>query len=104
MFSDPTRVSKGARTTRHSSWDRSGANHDFLDLQPGETVTLLDTEGPGKVTHFYWTTINASRNDSTSIVRRVASASVVLSASSASCSVGKSRMVKRMSCPISNKG
>jgi hypothetical protein len=24
-------------------------------------VTLLDEEGPGQVTHFYWTTINASR-------------------------------------------
>jgi len=61
MFSDLSRVLKGTRTFRCSSWDRSGANHDFLDLVPGERVTLLEAEGPGKVTHFYWTTINASR-------------------------------------------
>ena len=61
VFSDLSRVLKGTRTFRCSSWDRSGANHDFLDLVPGERVTLLEAEGPGKVTHSYWTTINASR-------------------------------------------
>jgi hypothetical protein len=61
MFDDLSRVARGTRTVRHSSWDRSGANHDFLDLEPGASVTLLEAEGPGKVTHFYWTTINASR-------------------------------------------
>ncbi|MFN2129977.1 MAG: glycoside hydrolase family 172 protein [Anaerolineae bacterium] len=61
MFDDLYRVSCGTRTYRRSSWDRSGANHDFLDLVPGETVTLLEVDGPGKVTHIYWTTINASR-------------------------------------------
>ena len=61
MFDKLVRVQKDSRTFRRSSWDRSGQNHDFLDLKPGETVTLLDEEGPGKVTHLYWTTINASR-------------------------------------------
>jgi hypothetical protein len=61
MFEDLSRVRLGVRAFRRSSWDRSGANRDFLDLTPGETVTLLEAEGPGKVTHFYWTTINASR-------------------------------------------
>jgi len=61
MFEDLSRVSRGTRTYRRSSWDRSGANHDFVDLVPGETVTLLEVDGPGKVTHMYWTTINASR-------------------------------------------
>jgi len=61
MFDGLSQVRKGTRTLRRSSWDRSGANHDFLDLSPGDRVTLMDEEGPGQVTHFYWTTINASR-------------------------------------------
>ena len=61
MFADPARVMKGARTFRCSSWDRSGRNHDFLDLKPGQSVTLLEETGPARITHIYWTTINASR-------------------------------------------
>ena len=61
MFDDLSRVLKGRRTHRCSSWDRTGRNRDFLNLMPGQTVTLLEAQGPGKVTHFYWTTINAGR-------------------------------------------
>ena len=61
MFDNLSRVRSSARTYRRSSWDRSGANHDFLDLVPGERVTLLEAKGPAKITHLYWTTINASR-------------------------------------------
>jgi hypothetical protein len=43
----------GARSRRASSWDRSGGNFDFLVVGPGETVTLLEHEGPGCVTHVY---------------------------------------------------
>lgn len=43
----------GARTRRSSSWDRSGRNHDFVFVGPGETVTLLEHDGPGCVTHLY---------------------------------------------------
>src|SRR5512141_3254063 len=61
LFADPSRLMPGVRTYRQSSWDRTGRNQDFLILQPGETVTLLDAEGPGKVAYFYWTTINGGR-------------------------------------------
>jgi hypothetical protein len=61
VLGDPSRLVDKVVSFRRSSWDRSGRNHDFLDLQPGQTVTLLDEEGPGRITHFYWTTINASR-------------------------------------------
>lgn len=61
MFGNLFRVIKGVRSYRCSSWDRSGRNRDFLVLQPGETVTLLSEKGPGRITHLYWTTINASR-------------------------------------------
>jgi hypothetical protein len=43
----------GARSRRASSWDRSGGNMDFLVVGPGETVTLLEHEGSGCVTHVY---------------------------------------------------
>ena len=58
---DPARLRTGVHSYRRSSWDRSGGNHDCLSLQPGQTVTLLEETGPGRVTHFYWTTINGPR-------------------------------------------
>ena len=61
FFGDPAQLRSGVRSYRVSSWDRTGRNRDFLSLQPGQTVTLLDEVGPGRVTHFYWTTINAPR-------------------------------------------
>lgn len=45
-----------AQSRRSSSWDRTGGNVDCLpDLAPGQTATLLDTAGPGKVTHMWIT-------------------------------------------------
>ena len=43
----------GARSRRASSWDRSGRNWDFLVVGSGETVTLLEHDGPGCVMHVY---------------------------------------------------
>jgi D-arabinan exo alpha-(1,3)/(1,5)-arabinofuranosidase (non-reducing end) len=44
----------GARSKRASSWDRTGGNADFIVVQPGATVTLMEHEGPGCVTHLYF--------------------------------------------------
>jgi len=41
---------------RASSYDRSGSNADFRPIAPGETLTLLDDDGPGLITHI-WVTI-----------------------------------------------
>jgi len=46
------------KTRRSSSWDRTGANADSVPVDPGQTATLLDTAGPGVVTHI-WFTINS---------------------------------------------
>ena len=43
----------GARSRRASSWDRSGGNFDFLVIGPGESVVLLEHDGPGCITHLY---------------------------------------------------
>jgi hypothetical protein len=44
---------------RASSYDRTGGNNDFRPLDAGQTLTLLDADGPGEVSHV-WITI-ASR-------------------------------------------
>jgi hypothetical protein len=41
---------------RASSYDRTGANADFRTVAPGETLTLLDQDGPGLITHI-WVTL-----------------------------------------------
>lgn len=43
---------------RVSSYDRTGANADFRQIAPGETLTLFDESGPGVITHI-WITINS---------------------------------------------
>ena len=43
---------------RVSSFDKSGGNHDWIDLEPGETAVLADIKGCGIVRHI-WCTINA---------------------------------------------
>jgi len=43
------------RTAKASSYDRTGGNRDSRQLQPGETLTLLKAEGPGIVTHIWFT-------------------------------------------------
>ncbi|MDR1304552.1 MAG: DUF2961 domain-containing protein [Verrucomicrobiales bacterium] len=46
-----------AVTRRASSYDRAGGNDDCLFyIEPGQTAVLLDTAGPGKITHL-WATL-----------------------------------------------
>jgi hypothetical protein len=40
---------------RSSSYDRSGGNADARPIAPGETLTLLDENGPGLVSHVWFT-------------------------------------------------
>ena len=40
---------------RVSSADPSGGNADFRPIEPGGTLTLLDAEGPGVLTHIWFT-------------------------------------------------
>ncbi|MCP3990658.1 MAG: DUF2961 domain-containing protein [Actinomycetia bacterium] len=43
---------------RLSSYDRTGGNHDFVAIDPGETHTFGEIEGPGCVKHI-WVTLMA---------------------------------------------
>jgi hypothetical protein len=40
---------------RASSWDRSGGNADARRIAPGDTLTVLDVNGPGEIAHIWFT-------------------------------------------------
>src|SRR5260221_5572077 len=59
----PTNLTNLARlrnyqNQRASSFDRTGANADFVRVEPGQTITLLQSAAPGIITHI-WFTINS---------------------------------------------
>lgn len=53
--------SKDYRLKRLSSWDQTGANADRREIEPGETLTMLDEKGPGVISHI-WITISSGEN------------------------------------------
>src|SRR5262252_7465632 len=40
---------------RTSSFDRTGANHDYESLKPGQTLTLFSERGPAEIRHVWIT-------------------------------------------------
>jgi len=54
---------RSAHSRRSSSWDRSGGNRDFVKVEPGATVVLLDHDGPGCLTHLYLAMVLADITD-----------------------------------------
>ena len=46
---------------RFSSYDRTGGNRDYIVIDPGETATLAEMEGPGCATHI-WVTIRTDED------------------------------------------
>ena len=51
-------ILRNYQARRSSSYDRSGGNADFLKVPVGVTMPLLETEGPGMLTHM-WCTIGS---------------------------------------------
>jgi hypothetical protein len=47
---------KQGRSLRSSSWDRTGGNRDFHQVEPGATHVLADIEGAGIIEHIWLTT------------------------------------------------
>ena len=43
---------------RSSSREATGANADFRTVTPGQTLTVLDVDGPGMISHL-WFTLNS---------------------------------------------
>ena len=60
-----------ARSARASSYDRSGGNHDWIGIAPGETACLADIDGAGCVRHFYWAYIIADEPIRNAMLRDV---------------------------------
>lgn len=67
-MTDLTRIKHDVKSKRVSSYDRSGDNHDNIQLiKPGEKVTIFDVKGAGIINHI-WITMGPdphvlSRND-----------------------------------------
>ena len=45
------------QTKRASSWDPTGGNKDFINIGPGKTAVLLEADGPGMISHIYFTIV-----------------------------------------------
>lgn len=43
------------KSRRASSYDRTGGNHDWIDIMPGETVVVAELKGPGIIRHIWCT-------------------------------------------------
>jgi len=56
---------------RSSSYDRSGGNGDAREIVPGATLTLLDADGPGAVTHIWFTIASDDPNHLKALVLRM---------------------------------
>lgn len=56
---------------RASSTDPTGANHDFRTVAPDETLTVLDTDGPGTIAHIWFTIADAEPYHLKRIVLRI---------------------------------
>lgn len=54
LFGGLARISK-AKPGRVSSWDTTGRNADRWFIEPGETRLLADIDGPGCITHLWFT-------------------------------------------------
>ena len=56
---------------RSSSYDRTGGNADARPVAPGETLALLDADGPGIVTHVWVTIASEDPNHLKALVLRM---------------------------------
>lgn len=53
-------VLRDSRSRRLSSYDRSGGNHDWIDLAPAEVRSIADVRAEGIIRHFWCTTAAAA--------------------------------------------
>jgi hypothetical protein len=53
---------RACKSLRVSSYDRTGGNRDWIDVEPGERRTLAEIDGPGLVRHL-WMTMGLPQDD-----------------------------------------
>src|SRR5213594_3810664 len=56
---------------RSSSYDRTGGNADARPVPPGNTITVLDENGPGQISHIWFTIADREQNHLKKIVLRM---------------------------------
>ena len=56
-FPDPT-IQQSYVMHRSSSRESTGANSDYRTVTPGQTLAILDVDGPGRISHI-WFTLNS---------------------------------------------
>ncbi|MCC6443080.1 MAG: DUF2961 domain-containing protein [Armatimonadetes bacterium] len=66
-----TRMRRGVRTRRVSSWDRTGGNADARQIGPHDTLILADIQGAGMVTHLWFTVATENRHYLRTTVLRI---------------------------------
>lgn len=59
------------RSLRSSSYDRTGGNVDSVPIEPGGSRTLLESDGPGIVTHIWCTIASPSPDQLKELVLRI---------------------------------
>ena len=59
------------RQRRSSSYDRTGGNDDFRVVPPGQTITVLDENGPGEISHVWFTIADKEKYHLKRIVLRM---------------------------------
>ena len=59
------------RQRRSSSYDRTGGNDDFRVVPPGQAITVLDQNGPGEISHVWFTIADKEKYHLKRIVLRM---------------------------------
>ena len=59
------------RSLKQSTYDRSGGNHDYRNIAPAGTLELFNAEGPGVITHIWFTISARSRMHLKELVLRM---------------------------------
>lgn len=59
------------RTLRQSSYDRTGGNRDFVSVAAGEAAQVFQSDGPGVITHVWFTIASPSQHHLKELVLRV---------------------------------
>src|SRR5689334_12680259 len=59
------------KSRRQSSYDRTGANRDSWPIEPGQNVNVFESDGPGIITHIWFTIDAQSANHLKELVLRM---------------------------------
>jgi Protein of unknown function (DUF2961) len=59
------------RTRRSSSYDRTGGNADYISLEPSQTAVLMMEDGPGAITHIWFTIASSDKYHLKNLVLRM---------------------------------